>query len=207
MASKKKKGRGKAKKAEQKQEAAKQMETLDEQMGRLKIEDDSKDEDALLDEAIKLAAAEKENQVGKIFAKKHSNACYHGYVETKDRFIIQDFSEAYFAGFMSSGTGDLGKSVKAARDATNKQYPEVWRNSSKLKQIVSLFLFNAAQHVLEENIKGAQLFAAVAYFFQEHIASCVDKQKAMIHSSKMVELFHTELHTLVKYLKKNIPCN
>jgi hypothetical protein len=57
MVSKKKKGRGKAKKAEEKQKAAanEQQETLDGQMQQLTI-----DEDALLEEAIKLAAAEKE---------------------------------------------------------------------------------------------------------------------------------------------------
>eukprot|EP00984_Skeletonema_dohrnii_P018782 scaffold8854_cov97-Skeletonema_dohrnii-CCMP3373.AAC.7 len=76
---KKKKGRGKAKKAEQKQEAATQQGTPDLQLERLKIEDNSKDEDALMDEAIKLAAAEKEDRIGKVFAKKHSNSCYHGW--------------------------------------------------------------------------------------------------------------------------------
>jgi hypothetical protein len=61
MVSKKKKGRGKAKKAakkaEEKQEAAanEQQGTPDGQMQQLTI-----DEDALLEEAIKLAAAEKE---------------------------------------------------------------------------------------------------------------------------------------------------
>eukprot|EP00985_Skeletonema_marinoi_P013494 scaffold6708_cov153-Skeletonema_marinoi.AAC.5 len=80
---KKKKGRGKAKKAEQNQEAAKQMETPDKQMERLNIDDDT--EVALLDEAIKLAAAEKEALEAAVaeeqeeradkLAKNHSSGC------------------------------------------------------------------------------------------------------------------------------------
>ena len=98
-------------------------------------------------------------------------------------------------------------STQAARAATNEQYPKLWDDSFKLKLVTSFYIFNATQHVLEENIECAQLFAAIAHFFQEYIAICVDKQKAMINSSKMVELVQADLHTLVKYLKKNIPCN
>eukprot|EP00984_Skeletonema_dohrnii_P009774 scaffold3759_cov124-Skeletonema_dohrnii-CCMP3373.AAC.11 len=91
----------------------------------------------------------------------------------------------------------------AARAATNEQYPELWDESSKskLKLVASFYLFNATQHVLEGNIEGAQLFAAIACFFQEYIAVCVDKQKAMKHSTKVLELVQADLHTLVKYLK------
>ena len=115
MAKKKKKGRGKdkraTKKAEQKQEAATQQGTPDlKKLERLKIEDNSKDEDALLDEAIKHAAAETKDRIGNVFAKKHSNSCYHGYAETGDRFIIEDFSKAFFAGFISPGVANLGVS-------------------------------------------------------------------------------------------------
>ena len=76
-----------------------------------------------------------------------------------------------------------------------------------MKLVASFYLFNATQHVLEGNIERAQLFAAVAYFFQEYIAIYVGKQQATINSSKVLELVLADLHTLVKYLKKNIPCN
>eukprot|EP00984_Skeletonema_dohrnii_P030057 scaffold21168_cov141-Skeletonema_dohrnii-CCMP3373.AAC.7 len=89
---KKQKGRGKAKKAEQNQEVAKQMETPDKQMERLNIDDDT--EVALLDEAFKLAAAEKEALEAAVaeqeeradkLAKNQSSGCYHGHVECRHR--------------------------------------------------------------------------------------------------------------------------
>jgi len=65
-------------------------------MERLNIDDDT--EVALLDEAIKLAAAEKEaleaavaeqeERVDKL-AKKHSSGCHHGHVDTDDRLSEQ----------------------------------------------------------------------------------------------------------------------
>eukprot|EP00984_Skeletonema_dohrnii_P010084 scaffold3919_cov78-Skeletonema_dohrnii-CCMP3373.AAC.1 len=192
VSKKKKKGRGKAKKtatkAEQKQEAATQQGTTDLKLERLKIEDNSKDEDALLDEAIKLAAAENEDRIRFFFAKKkHSNSCYH-------RIYI-------------SWRSKLGVEHASCSCCHEEQYPKLWDDSSKLKLVTSFYLFNATQHILEGNIEGAQLFAAIACFFQEYIAICVDKQKAMINSSKVLELVQADLHTLVKYLKKNIPCN
>eukprot|EP00984_Skeletonema_dohrnii_P030052 scaffold21168_cov141-Skeletonema_dohrnii-CCMP3373.AAC.2 len=197
-----------AKKAGQKQEAATQQGALDEQMERLKIEDSKPlDEAALLEDAIKLATAGKEDQIGNFFA----NACYHGYVEPEDCLVIEDFSEAFFAEFMSAGAGagDLGDSLTAAIIATkeNEQYSVIWGDSSKLKLVTSFYIFNGTQHVLEGNIKGAKWFAAFAAFFQEYIAFCVDKRRGTVNSSKMIELASCDEHTLVKYLKKNIPCN
>jgi len=213
---KKKKGRGKAKKAEQNQEAAKQMETPDKQMERLNIDDDT--DDALLDEAIKLAAAEKEaleaaaaeqEERADKLAKNQSSGCYHGHVDTDDRFIIEDFCKTFTSGFLSLGKESIcwKNSMTAGRNASYEKYPEVWRDSSKMKQIMSFFLFNATHHVLEGRIASdARFLASFACYFQEYVTVHIDKQKATAKSTKGAELLRCE-HTLVRYLKKKIPCN
>jgi len=221
MASKKK-SRGKAKKmakkAEQKQEAATQQGALDEQMERLKIE--RSDEAALLDEAIKLAAAEKEaldvvgaeqeERAGKL-VKNQSNGCYHGYVDTDDRFIIEDFCKTFVAGFTSLGGVENGEdyfpNFRAGTIATKEKYLEMWSDSSKLKLAVSLCFCNGTHHVLEGNIELARLLAAIACYFQEYASVQIDNQRPSVTGTTLPELFLSDEHTLVQYLRKNIPCS
>jgi len=84
----KKRARGKARKAakaEQKDAAANNVVksgVLDSQMERLQIKNDNKNEDVLLEEAIKLAAAEKEKleAAAKNDEAKNTVQCYHGFV-------------------------------------------------------------------------------------------------------------------------------
>jgi hypothetical protein len=84
-------------------------------MQRLKTGDNTEaDEDALLEYAIKLAAAEKEvlkaadaetEDTSKSLAVKHGDGCDLGYIatKTKDHFIIiiQDFFKTFMSGFIS----------------------------------------------------------------------------------------------------------
>lgn len=84
----KKKARGKARKAvkaEQKDAAANNVVksgVLDSQMERLQIKNDNQNEDVLLEEAIKLAAAEKEKLEAAAKNDEANNTvqCYHGFV-------------------------------------------------------------------------------------------------------------------------------
>eukprot|EP00984_Skeletonema_dohrnii_P030058 scaffold21168_cov141-Skeletonema_dohrnii-CCMP3373.AAC.8 len=71
--------------------------------------------------------------------------------------------------------------MTAARNASYEKYPEVWRDSSKMKQIVSFFLFNATHHVLEGRIASdARWLASFACYFQQYVTVNIDKQKAML---------------------------
>jgi hypothetical protein len=64
------------------------------------------DEDALLEEAIKLAAAEKEEmealaakkETSKLLVGEHGEECGHGYVKTEDHFNIKDFADTFISG-------------------------------------------------------------------------------------------------------------
>jgi hypothetical protein len=185
-----------------------QQETPDAQMERLKIDEDTEaDEDALLEEAIKLAAAEKE-----ALDAEAANRCGHGYVRTEDYLIIEDFANTFLSGHDSIRLHKMtllsvAKRFTAASKASTQKYPKVWNDSSKLKQVISSFIAIGTQNVLEGDINGARSYASLARYFEEYIALYLHKTKAAFDVTKVIELSSADEHTLVKYLKKRIPCS
>ena len=210
MAKKKKKGRGKAKKAEQNKEAAKEMETPDKQMERLNIDDDT--EVALLDEAIKLVAAEKEALKAAIAEKeetaKKNQGCCHVCVPTlEDVRVALGFGETFVMALDSvKEQVDIWKLFAVAREATRVKYPEVCADPAKLKMLVSFHLYMATQSVLEGEMIVAKTYAAMAFHLEECLAISFDKTRATLTGAKLLELQSGDDHTLVQYLRKNIPC-
>ncbi len=169
-----------------------------------------------MEEAIKLAAAEKEaldaaaaeqKEQDKKVAAKHDNECKHGYVTTEDHFLISDFVLTYGTGYNSVGAGAmLAERLIAAEKATAEKYPEVWGDPSKLKQFVSNLIFLGTQGVLDGKIGIARFYASTASHFEEYIKYYLHKTSAASGLAKAVELRSADERTLVKYLKKNIPC-
>jgi hypothetical protein len=100
----------------------------------------------------------------------------------------------------------MGQCFEVADKATTEKYPEVWEDPSKLKQVMSFFIANGTQQALKGNIVGARIFASIACYVEEY-AICLHKRKALPDLAKMVELMGADDHTLVKYLRKSIPCN
>ena len=214
---KKSKGRGKAAK-----KADEQQRSLDTQMERLKIDKDgdsqnNADEDALLEEAINLAAAEKEEMDATAAEKNDEQVevCHHGnVVETKELvFFINVFMRtacSYKSRARSLGEDEsLVASFYAAIDAVVDKYPDVWYDPSKMKQVVSYFLYIATHHVLQGEFDSARLLATMASCFETFVASNSGEKISL--DAKTTIIFELgkcdDEHTLVKYLKKRIPCS
>ena len=200
MPAKKKKGRGKARKAARK--ADEQQRLLDTQMERMKIGGDSQtnaDEDALLEEAIKLVAAEKEEQM--------AIACSHGhYVEIGEEYnIIEMFTETFLSEAFARDDGKVN--LSGALATVKGKYPIVWYDLSKLKLVVSFLLCNATDHVLEGDIDSARHFAQFVPYFEAFVSA---KQTGEIVEQSWAAILDLcncdDEHTLVKYLRKRIPC-
>eukprot|EP00986_Skeletonema_menzelii_P005313 scaffold1907_cov142-Skeletonema_menzelii.AAC.3 len=211
MPSKTKKNKARSKAAKK---ADEQQRTLETQMERLKTNDDSQtnaDEDALLEEAIKLAAAEKE-ELEATAAEKEGQlevACFHGYhVETEaEDNVNRMFSETFFSALMShrSTFSDFGVCLGVAAEAAMEKYPDVMNDPSKLKLVVTFLLSSATQLVLEGDFDKARRFAALAPYF-EFLAVKIG-EKVKLNKTAMLELSNRDdEHTLVKYLRKRIPC-
>ena len=63
------------------------------------------------------------------------------------------------------------------------------------------------QNVILGNLTGARTCAFFAFHLEDYIAVDRDKKKDNMDAVKQNELLHGDEHTLVKYLRKNIPCN
>ena len=179
------------------------------------------DEDALLEEAIKLAAAEKE-ELDAEAAKKESEAteicCHHLYLSPQDRLITYDFVNMFRCGFgsaYSKSTGDslrdVGDAVEAGLNPTKEKYPQVWEDRSKLKLVKAVMMSFATQEALDGNTQAARFLACGARYFEEWIPIAFRTRKRTSFVSfgpeKMSELLLADEHTLVKYLRKNIRCS
>ena len=209
---KKSKGGGKAVR-----KVEKQGESLDTQMEQLKIDEDSQtniDEDALLEEAIKLAVAEKEEMDAAAAEKEEEQlkVCHHGNaVETTELvFFINVFTNT----FMSEATrsqcedGKMIAGLSAASDAVKEKYPYVYYDPCKVKLVVSYYLCNGTQHVLQGDFVRARLFAAMAGYFEtvEAFLRSENKVNTDTNTKTILEVCNCE-RTLVKYLRKRIPCS
>eukprot|EP00984_Skeletonema_dohrnii_P033957 scaffold32283_cov132-Skeletonema_dohrnii-CCMP3373.AAC.2 len=220
MPSKKKTSRGRARKGrnnrKKKNEGGEQQGPLDTQMERLNIGDDSESE--ALDEAIKLAAAEKEEALEsraaeeeKSFTMKTSQVstmqCYHGFVPGEDHFIIDNFGKTFLSRVNSPITGNVGECINLAYQATRKIYPEVGNDYCKMKLVLSLYLFQGTQAVIEGYFDDARFFAAVAFYLEDYITFYFeDGANDVFDAARQIELLSADQHTLVKYLRKKIPC-
>jgi hypothetical protein len=135
------------------------------------------------------------------------DGCNHGYIATEDHFFIKDFAETFTAGFI--GEEDLGASITAACKAISQKYPERGcGDASKLKQVVSFYLFNGTQEVLDGDLRSARTYACMACFVEDCIAVGLHKNRATYDGTKLVEsLWSADEHTLVEHLRKNVRCN
>ena len=79
----------------------------------------------------------------------------------------------------------------------------------KMKGIVSSFLYAATQMLLDGDQVRASRFAMHSKFLQQWIAVELDKSQATFGWTKIIELYLSmrDPHTLVSFLKKNIPCS
>ena len=202
------KGRGKAAK-----KIEKQGESLDTQMEQMKIDEDSQtnmDEDALLEEAIKLAAAEKEEMDAAAAEKEEEQlkVCHHGNaVETKELvYFINLFTKSFSSKAFRRGGSDLLTSIEVAIDAVVEKYPNVWNDPSKLKLVASYFLSNGTHYVLQGDFDMARCFAVIAGHFETGAAYKSGEEFNLdTHAATILEV--KDERTLVKYLRKRIPCS
>ena len=189
---KKKSGRGKAKKA---------MDSLDAQMEKLKIggnDSQAYDEAAMLEEAIKLATAEKK--------KLESEDCTHGYVPGEDHPDVADFAEALVNGFLSVDADSIF--VVKLNAAVTTVPKEAWDDTAKLELVLRSFLAIGTHLVLnnEDSVPSARDFAFLAFFIQKRVESLHGGDEPF-PMGKLIDLFKCDEHTLVKYLRKNTPCD
>ena len=71
---------------------------------------------------------------------------------------------------------------------------------------MSYFLTNGTKLIIDGETQQARHNATTAIFFEQMRAIRFQKTQASANHSKLEEIFHCDEHTLVKYLRKRIPC-
>jgi len=96
--------------------------------------------------------------------------------------------------------GDVLASLDAAVSAMREQYAEVYYN--KLEWVISYFVALATKLVLTGDVKGARYHATFSYYFDQYSAD----RRYKYWQQRVCELYTSDEHKLVKYLRKRIPC-
>ncbi len=207
MPSKRKKSKAKGRKAVGKGHTdlvaneQKQVETLDSQMQRLQIaggKQEDNDEEALLEEAIKLAAAEE-----KEIEEKRKENCDHGYNPSslsEDHFY-RDFMEHFMTCFINFSEGDTISEAFRSVEAKITSSPNI-------ECINSCFFAHGTKLILDGNCDVARVHAALAKCFimvRDRISS--PHYSPHVDVVKMMELLDADEQTLVQFFRKKIPCS
>ena len=152
MPSKKKSSKGRTKKSD-----------VDSQMKRLQI-DVKNDDDALLEEAMKLAAVEQ-----KEFEEEQRKNCKHGYTPSpsNERFVrgLMDTFIASIAVANSNGEEGISAMIDAIRLTQEKLQVSRRQLEIKHEMIISYCVGKGTEHLLNSDGNDARTWATYARFF------------------------------------------
>jgi hypothetical protein len=183
--------------------------TLDSEMQRLKIGEQKGDDDeveAMLEEAIKLAAVEEQEM-----KVKEKENCTHGY-NPSSRFqarfcedFLKTFTESYYASTRGNSRIDRLRSVNMAFQTaitTSIRISNASRkNLSNAESVNPFCLAEGAKFILDGKSDDARLPALLALTIKSTSTfEWPDHQK-------MLELLCGDQHTLVQFFRKRIPCS
>ena len=98
------------------------------------------------------------------------------------------------------------ESFSAAIDATYEKYSAVWDDPAKLGRVVSLFVAEGTQNILDGNIRASRGMATLACFLELYVEVRSLKSQSKMAWQRMAELGTADINTLVSFLRKRIPC-
>ena len=170
----------------------------------------TQDEDALLEEAINLAAAERERLEvsAKNDEENNEERCNHGFSPWPRGHICGRFIPSLLHGFTSSnGHSNLDRFMSAYK-ATSTKYEAVWSNPDMLEHVVAYYLAEGTSAILEEKddlARQSGMLAIGLEQFRETLMGNIDAQR----SYGKIFAFSSDTcddHTLVSFFRKRIPC-
>ena len=116
-----------------------------------------------------------------------------------------------FEGAFSSASKDSDRSlwemIEGARDATMDEFSEVWKDSAKMKTVMSHLLCDGVQFILDGKDGDARVFATLIRYLEQYIAVELHETQALFNCPKIGETYLADDHTLVKFFWKRIPCS
>ena len=136
---------------------------------------------------------------------------FHGFDPLSVEDICFQYAKAFSDAYYYEASIDGGKSILvcliAAKNATKGRFAAVWDNSAKMEIVISYYLSNGTQHILEGNDDSARALAIFARYLEQCTAVGLKQTQALVNFPKIDEVSNSsDIHTLVKFLRKRIPC-
>ena len=130
--------------------------------------------------------------------------CKHGcpLLSDSEAKIYVEFIETFIDEFASK---DFVAGLLTAYDTTIEKYPSMY--SSKLDTVISILVSRGTQMILDGDNSRTQLYAMLAFHFEEWVAVEVRKTKCSPCLIKLLELLSADDHTLVSFYRKRVPCS
>ncbi len=116
--------------------------------------------------------------------------------------IVTGFLKAFVREFDGAG-GDF----LTAYHATKRQFANVWNDLSKMEFVVSFLVSSGTSKALEGNINIASKYAALSSYFEQYVEVDLLNTRAFPGWAKIKELYSADMHTLVGFLRRRIPCS
>ena len=138
--------------------------------------------------------------------------CKHGVervVSTGNSVVrfVDAFKESFFEAIRRGDRPFDASIFVDAKIATMDEFADVWKDSAKLEMAMSACLCMGTQHLIEGNNHDARDLATFARFFEQHIAVYLKQTQALINWSKINDMYHVDVHTVVKFFRHRISCS
>ncbi len=178
--------------------------------------------------AAKAKAKEEEEEKARNDRQVNSNAmqeallqevqqlpCSHGFdlhllEGLKLRRICFQFVTAFAEKFEEATRGGditLSNCLTIARNATMDEFARVWNESITMQIVVKYFLCSGTQGSRVGHYDRARSRAVIARYLEQHIAVHLHQTQALYNWPKLLETYHADQHTLVKFFRRRIPCS
>ena len=142
--------------------------------------------------------------------------CNHGLVpehyqcqsqeEFRNTFDKMKACQMFLQAFVDAFDGAGGDFI-VAYQATKEEYTDVWKDLGKMAFVVSFLLSSGTSKVLSGNIKLASKYASLGSYFEQYVEVDLLNTRACPNFAKIKELYSADIHTLVSFLRKRIPCS
>eukprot|EP00984_Skeletonema_dohrnii_P007849 scaffold2899_cov85-Skeletonema_dohrnii-CCMP3373.AAC.5 len=140
-----------------------------------------------------LAAQTQQLQVGNAWPHDTTKCShmFHGFdplsVEDICFHYAKAFSDAYYYEASIDGGADILGCLIAAKNATKDRFAEVSNNSAKMEIVISYYLSNGTQHILEGNYDAARALAIFARYLEQCTAVGLKQTQALVNFPKIDE--------------------
>eukprot|EP00574_Skeletonema_japonicum_P005283 CAMPEP_0201720144 /NCGR_PEP_ID=MMETSP0593-20130828/5168_1 /ASSEMBLY_ACC=CAM_ASM_000672 /TAXON_ID=267983 /ORGANISM="Skeletonema japonicum, Strain CCMP2506" /LENGTH=269 /DNA_ID=CAMNT_0048210735 /DNA_START=15 /DNA_END=824 /DNA_ORIENTATION=+ len=134
--------------------------------------------------------------------------CKHGYDPFSGDGIGIAFATAFSDAFCETDEDyPIDTRLLVAEEVTMDRYADMWDDSTKMEMAISYLLFMGTQAILAGKYNYARGDDVFVRYFEQYMAVELQQTQALFRTNKLFETQDADLHTLVTFFRKRIPCS